>query len=158
MSITRRKSSKSERQTHRKSTSSKRNRREHNRSRLYENAQKLFEYQNPSKNQSIDAKLDKTASKHIKYTTLLSKDKKLKIVDKVEKSKQEESKSKKLKNNKYYSAPVSTKENGLVTKFKFNNTAKIEPEKQAPQKSGNVSQASEIDISHDVSQCKSHLR
>lgn len=47
MSITRRKSSKSERQTHRKSTSSKRNRREHNRSRLYENAQKLFEYQNP---------------------------------------------------------------------------------------------------------------
>jgi hypothetical protein len=25
-------------------------------------------------------------------------------------------------NNKYFSAPVSTKENGLVTKFKFNNT------------------------------------
>ena len=29
--------------------------------------------------------------------------------------------SNRLVNNKYFSAPVSTKENGLVTKFKFND-------------------------------------
>lgn len=81
-SIYHKESSKSERQTHRKSHSSKRNRKAHNHSRLYENAQKLFDYSNPNKNQSIDSKMDKNGGKHIKYTTLLSNDTKLKVVDK----------------------------------------------------------------------------
>ena len=81
-SIYHRESSKSERQTHRKSHSSKRNRKAHNYSRLYENAQKLFDYMNPNKNQSIDSKTDKSAGMHMKYTTLLSKDTKLQVVEK----------------------------------------------------------------------------
>ena len=81
-SIYHRESSKSERQTHRKSLSSKRNRKAHNHSRLYENAQKLFDYTNPKKNQSINSNLDKNAGTCVKYTTLLSKDTKLQIVEK----------------------------------------------------------------------------
>lgn len=65
-------------------------------------------------NQSLDTKIEKTG--HLKYTTLLSKDKNLNI----EKD-PTHSKGKDVKTNKYFSAPVSTKENGLVTKFKFHD-------------------------------------
>lgn len=68
--------SKSERATTKRSETSKKSRRANNRSRLYENEQKLFEQILKGKNnQSLDTNLNKKQSKHIKYTTLLSKEK-----------------------------------------------------------------------------------
>lgn len=68
--------SKSDRGTTKRSETSKRSRRANNRSRLYENEHKLFEQMLKGKNnQSLDTTANKKQSKHIKYTTLLSKDK-----------------------------------------------------------------------------------
>lgn len=121
-SITRGEVSKSDLQNTKRSDQSKRHRRANNRSRLYEDEQKLFENIVKTKNnQSLDMKLDQNMPKHIKYTTLLSKDKKLKIADKHEAPKDVSAgdKNSQISTSKYFSAPVSTKENGLVTQFKF---------------------------------------
>ena len=68
--------SKSDRGTTKRSETSKRSRRTNNRSRLYENEHKLFEQMLKGKNnQSLDTTANKKQTKHIKYTTLLSKDK-----------------------------------------------------------------------------------
>lgn len=68
--------SKSDRGTTKRSETSKRSRRANNRSRLYENEHKLFEHILKGKNnQSLDTNASKKQAKHIKYTTLLSKDK-----------------------------------------------------------------------------------
>ena len=136
-------------------------RRANNRSRLYENEQKLFEQILKGKNnQSLDTNGNKKQTKHIKYTTLLSKDKNggiksssntAQIIQK-DKSKKNDgnyidifyldkkldignSKDLNYQQNKFFSAPVSTKENGLITKFKFNDkqrnvVKKIEEDKR----------------------------
>lgn len=109
-----------------KRTNSKKSRRANNRSRLYEDEQKIFEdIMKHKNNQSLDTKIDKHIPGHLKYTTLL-KDKKQ---EKKNKTSHEIHKDGKVKKNKYFSAPVSTKENGLVTKFKFhdkkNDTQKL---------------------------------
>ena len=106
---------------------SKRHRRAYNKSRLYEDEQKIFDdILKHKNNQSLDSKLDQQPMHgHLKYNTLLGKGKA-----------QHEKKAKKLKKseiqaNKYYSAPVSTKENGLVTKFKFKNDTQKIPTKKS---------------------------
>ena len=74
--------SKSGRQYSKRSDQSKRHNRANNRSRLYEDEQKLFDNIVKTKNnQSLDMKIDQKLPKHIKYTTLLSKDKKLKLAE-----------------------------------------------------------------------------
>lgn len=117
------------RQINKNSDPTKKHRRSNNRSRLYEDQKKIFEDMMKHKNnQSLDTKIDKHLPGHLKYTTLLSKDKKLQIDEKAKSGKNTQ-KSKTMKTNKYYSAPVSTKENGLVTKFRFqdkkNDTQKL---------------------------------
>lgn len=115
--------SKSERLGTKRPDTTKRNRRANNRSRLYEDEQKLFEdIMKHKNNQSLDTKISKQTPGHLRYTTLLSKDKKL-CIDQhnVTSKNMGKEKLKEIKTNKYYSAPVSTKENGLVTRFKFHD-------------------------------------
>ena len=58
-------------------------RKNNNRSRLYENENKIFDFSSKNKNNiSLDTKKEKHKSKHIKYTTLLSNDKDFLIYDK----------------------------------------------------------------------------
>lgn len=97
----------------------KKHRRSNNKSRLYEDEQKLFEdIMKHKNNQSLDTKIEKHMPGHLKYTTLLSKDKKMSI-DKKGNIVPSHQHKKSKDSSKYFSAPVSTKENGLATKFKF---------------------------------------
>lgn len=97
---------------------SKRHRRAYNKSRLYEDEQRIFDdILKHKNNQSLDTKLDQQPLHgHLKYNTLLGKSK-----GQNEKQKTKKLKKSEIQTNKYYSAPVSTKENGLVKKFKFKN-------------------------------------
>lgn len=118
-------SNKSDRQVTKRSEASNRSKRANNKSRLYEDEQKIFEdIMKHKNNQSLDVKIEQQLPGHLKYSTLLSKDNKLKLDGNHKTSQNASDKQKDLKKNKYYSAPVSTKENGLVTKFKFQDKNK----------------------------------
>jgi hypothetical protein len=118
-------SNKSDRQITKRSEVSNRSKRANNKSRLYEDEQKIFEdIMKHKNNQSLDAKIEQQLPGHLKYSTLLSKDNKFKSDGNHKTSQNASDKQKDVKKNKYYSAPVSTKENGLVTKFKFQDKNK----------------------------------
>lgn len=131
---------KTERMPSKRSDLTKRNRRANNRSRLYEDEQKLFDdIMKHKNNQSLDTKIDQKPHGHLKYTTLLSKDKKLSL-EKNNKTAQNTKKQKEVSKNKYYSAPVSTKDNGDIMKFKFhdkkNDTQKTRDTKEKKKSTG----------------------
>jgi hypothetical protein len=112
---------KSERMHTKHSDLTKRSKRTNNRSRLYEDEQKIFEDIIKHKNnQSLDTKIDQKPQGHLKYNTLLSKEKKLSL-EKNNKTAQNTKKLKEVAKNKFYSAPVSTKDNGAIIKFKFHD-------------------------------------
>lgn len=124
-------SNKSDHQITKRSETTSKSRRANNRSRLYKDEQKLFEdIMKHKNNQSLDTKIEQQLPGHLKYSTLLSKEKRFNL-DGYHKTSQNVSDTQKdIKKNKYYSAPVSTKENGLVTKFKFHDKKQLQNSKR----------------------------
>jgi hypothetical protein len=124
-------SNKSDHQITKRSETTSKSRRANNRSRLYKDEQKLFEdIMKHKNNQSLDTKIEHQLPGHLKYSTLLSKEKRFNL-DGYHKISQNVSDTQKdIKKNKYYSAPVSTKENGLVTRFKFHDKKQLQNSKR----------------------------